>query len=155
MPLEDHLSTVGAPDPLKVLKKFEGETVAIIVVAVEPRHSLTGQLEEKGRWIKALWSLALRRVPEVEGCRLSWNTLFFAAANQEIKIVVERFREMLSLLSEPGLESLCVISEAEGTAADKLARLDAMLDEISSKRNFGSDLNFQYRLLDGSMWTPN
>jgi hypothetical protein len=147
----DHLSTVGERNPLKVLEVFASTPLVIVVLSIDPKHSLTGGLEKKGEWVKSIWHLTLSLIPEAEGCRLSWNTLFFAIANQSIESVKGRFQEILKSSRNFDLESRCVLHEAAGTPVDKLGQLDDMLGEVSSKGNFGSNLNFHHRLLDGAL----
>lgn len=148
----EHLSTVGERDPLKVLAKLGAGPLVIVVVAVEPEHAATGRLEEKGAWVKSLWRLTLSTIPEAEGCRLSWNTLFFAVPGQSAESVVARFQELLTASRQPGLESLCLLFESVGTPAGRMAELDEMLDEVSARRNFGSNPRFRHRILDGAAW---
>ena len=150
----DYLSTTSAADPLTVLDKFGSEQIVMITLAVEPRHTRTGHLEKKGQWIKSVWQLVLSAMPEIQGCRLSWNTLFFIAASRELESVGEQFQGILKSVYDSDLVSFCVLSEAEGAPNVKLMQLDRMLGEISTARNFGSDAGFQYRLLDGADWLP-
>lgn len=146
----DHLSTIGERNPLKVLEVFENIPLVIVVIAVEPKHSPIGELEKKGEWIKSTWHLSLSVIPEAEGCRLSWNIIFFAIANQSIASVEDRFQEILNSSGNTDLESFCILHKAIGSPNDKLKQLDDMLGEVSSKRNFGSNTRFQHRLLNGT-----
>jgi hypothetical protein len=149
------LSTINERDPLKILERFEDTPVTIIVVAIETKRAPTGKLEKKGDWVKSLWHLALSIFSEAEGCRLSWNTVFFVIANQKIESIRGRLQQILMDLRDQDLESLCILSEASGTPSDKLKRLDDMLGEVSLKRNFGSNVKFHCRFLDGTFWSPS
>ena len=132
------LSTVGEMNPLKVLQPTGKEPVVLCVVAIWTRHTLTGNLEAKGAWVHAFWEAALKTLPGIVGCRLSWNTLFFAVPDAGTVEAVQQFRNLLAAHQDACLESFCVLCEAEGDTKHKLDVLDVLGHEVSSERDFGS-----------------
>jgi hypothetical protein len=143
-----HLSTVGGIDPRRALEKFECDPAVIILIAVWARDGQTGQLEEKGLWIEDLWRIVLVRFPDVQGCRLLWNKVFFAVLGADVSSVKEEFRQIFQMLLRPSLESLCILGEAYGSPTDKISIFDSMEDETATPTNFGTNKKFQHRLRD-------
>ncbi|MDQ3821251.1 MAG: hypothetical protein M3362_26725, partial [Acidobacteriota bacterium] len=120
------LSTTDGANPLKILEQFNSAPVILVAVAIWTRHSQTGMLIEKGVWIKNFWSRILNRITDVQGCQLLWNTLFFAVPSGDVLSLKDLFREELTVLYDPLLESFCIIAEAHGTPSEKLLLLDEM-----------------------------
>ena len=147
-----HLSTVGGIDPRTVLEKFDSDPAVIILIAIWARDGQTGLLEEKGSWIKDLWRTVLVRFPDIQGCRLLWNTIFFAVPGADASSVKEEFRKIFRMLLNPSLESLCILGEAYGSPSDKLSIFDSMEDETAAPRNFGTNIKFRHRLRDADDW---
>jgi hypothetical protein len=147
-----HLSTVGGIDPGRALEKFDSDPVVIILIAIWASDGQTGLLGEKGAWIEELWRIVLVRFPDVQGCRLLWNTIFFAVPSADASSVKEEFRKILRMLLRPSLESLCLLAEAHGSPTDRLSILNSMQDETAAPGNFGTDERFRHRLKDAEDW---
>ena len=143
-------SNFNETNPLVILNKFD-KTVSLLLItlAIYPRNAETGMLEEKGEWIRQVWSYILEISDEIQGCRLLWSQLFFVAdaVNQyqitsEIKVILERMKNS-------DLQSLCVIGKVQGTSEGQVKLLDEMLHKISSKKDFDIYDPDLVRLVDG------
>jgi hypothetical protein len=152
---ENRLSTVSDLNPMKVLERFDNAPVILIAVGIWSRDSYVGLLEQKGKWVQAAWHSVLSRIPDLEGCRLLWNTFFFACGAENEQVVKEQFQDVLSNLYDPELKSFCVMAEVKGTPADKMLVLDDMQSEIWGERDFGMHDHIKYRFIDGSLWTSD
>lgn len=138
---------------MEILRGLASETIVLAAVAVHPTDSYTGKLPEQGSLIQDVWRRVLQTVPSASGCRLLWNTLFFAWPETDVDVVGHQLGEILRSEARPGLLTLCVISEAPGPENEQIGLLDEMLGEISTPRNFGSDQRFTRRLLNGNEWS--
>jgi hypothetical protein len=147
-----HLSTIGGLNPLDVLRQLESDPAVVVVIAVWPRGGQTGLLEERGSWVDELWRTVVAEIASVHGCRLLWNTVFFAVPATNVLRVKEEFRRIIKKLFTPSLESLCVIGEAHGSPDDKLLFLDSMQSEVAAPQNFGTDPLVGHRLRDAQDW---
>lgn len=151
----EHFSTVGGLDPLRVLEQFGTEPVVLCAVAVWTRQTMTGSLDEKGIWVRSFWDAVLRAVPQASGCRLGWNTVFFAVPDVGVAQVAQRFNDLLQARQEACLTSFCVLCEVSGEPKHKLDVLDVLGHEIASERDFGASWEYRpngyrfYHLLDG------
>ncbi len=152
-PKTEYLSTVGEMNPIRVLELFDANSVVLCVVAVWTRQTMTGNLEEKGKWLHSFWEAALLALPEAAGCRLLWNSLFLALPGLSIAQCSERLSRLLQSHQDPCLESYCVLCEVEGEPEHKLEVLDALQHEVGS--DFGASLSDRpdgyrvYHLRDG------
>ena len=126
-------------------------------VAVESKASALRLSEEKGAWIRRLWQGALADMSGIGGCRLLWNSLFFAVPDMTIEEAMLHFGRLLRSAQDPLLESLCVLSPVMGTPEQKLVVLDGVEHEASAF-NFGRDSECWhtgskfYHLRDGEFW---
>ncbi|MBV9850534.1 MAG: hypothetical protein JO250_12750, partial [Armatimonadetes bacterium] len=111
--------------------------VVMAIVTVWGKDSPGGLLEEKGAWIHRFWREALADIPDIGGCRLLWNEMFFAVPNMGIEEAVPRFARLLRSIRESALESLCVLSPVTGTPQEKLVVLDGVGHEALPK-NLGN-----------------
>lgn len=154
-PKTEYLSTVGEINPLRVLERFGKGPVVLCIVAIWTRGAMTGNLEEKGAWTHSFWNAVLTTLPEVGGCRLSWNTLFFAMPSTGIAEAVNKFSDLLRTHQDACLETFCVLCEVKGEAEHKIDVLDVMGHEVCSERDFGSSREYRldghrfYHLRDG------
>lgn len=151
----DNLSTVAQSErfnPYQALEQFEEKPVVLVAVAIEPKGSRTGRLEERGAWIQALWSAVRAQQPRLHGCRLGWDSVFFIGDTTAIDDVQEKFRQTLQSLRDPALESRCILSLAEGTALERGQMLDEMQHDLTAP-DVGGYVRFKHRLLDGTYWT--
>ncbi len=151
----EHLSTGTEMDPLLLLEPFGEEPVILCAIAVWTRGVMTGNLAEKGGWVRNFWSAARQELPKAAGCRLGWNTLFFAVLSQNVDKISRQFGALLSSHQSDCLTNFAVFCEAEGTPQHKLDVLDALGHEIGSERSFGASRGYQpngyklHHLLDG------
>lgn len=151
----EHLSTVGDLNPLRVLEQSGTGPIVLCAVAVWTRRTMIGNLEEKGIWVRSLWGAALKVLPKTAGCRLGWNTVFFAVPDVGVAQVAQRFSELLQIRQDARLMSFCALCEAYGEPQHKLNVLDVLGHEISSQRDFGSSRDYRpdgyrvYHLRDG------
>lgn len=145
----EYLSTVGALDPRLVFERVGARPAVMVAVAVWAADGPTGRLEEKGRWVREFWRAVSETVPEAEGVRRLWNTLFFLVPAADPLQVKERFRAALNSVPGENLRSFCVLAPSSGDPQRDLLLLDEMESEISSARSFGRGAQFEHRLLDG------
>lgn len=155
----EYLSTVGEMNPLRVLEPFGAEPIVLCVVAVWTRQTMTGNLEDKGIWVHSFWEASLEALPQAGGCRLGWNTLFFAVSNVGAAQATQRFNDLLQARQDACLMSFCVLCEAAGEPKHKLDVLDVMGHEVGAKRDFGTSREYRpdgyrfYHLLDGKPYS--
>ncbi len=153
--IPEYLSTDAEMNPLCLLEPFGEKPIIFCAVAVWTRGVMTGNLAEKGGWVRRFWKAAHKEFPQAVGCRLGWNTLFFAVLSQDTAKVNKQFTELLSSYQDECLTSFAVICKAEGTPEHKIDVLDALGHEIGSERSFGTSRSYQpngykfYHLLDG------
>jgi len=149
----EYLSTVGEMNPLRVLEPFGEQHAVLCVVSIWTRQTAVGHLEEKGEWLRSFWEAALLALPDVGGCRLLWNSLFFVLPNFSVTQSIERLGQLLYSHQDSFLESLCVLCKAEGKPEHKLDVLDVLQHEVGG--DFGASLSYQpngyrfYHLRDG------
>jgi hypothetical protein len=149
-PSNEYLTTVGELNQLLVFEQFETMSVVTVVVAVWASGSTqTGLREERGRWIRRLWETTLKQMPAAHGMRLLWHTVFFAMPTDNALFIAEQFKQLLRSLYEPSLDSYCVIGALNGSAREKLQKLDEMESAVSSDRSFGQAQGFWIKLLNG------
>ena len=155
----DHLSTFGGSDLRQVFEPSGLGHVVLCQVAIWTRQTMTGQLEEKGVWVHRYWDAVRQAIPEAEGCRLDWNSIFFALPNGKLAEAVQHFGEVLRSLREPDLVSFCVLCEVPGEPMHKIDVADVLGHETSSLQDFGASREFRpngyrfYHLLDGKPYT--
>jgi len=153
--LTEYLSTVEVLNPLRVLEQFGSGPVVLCAVAVWTRQTMTGNLDEKGVWVRSFWEAVVKTVPEAAGCRLGWNTLFFALPNENLTLTVKQFSDLLQSRHDVCLTSFCVLCEVSGKPQHKLDVLDVLGHEVGTERNFGTSQEYRpngyrfYHLLDG------
>jgi hypothetical protein len=140
---------VDTVDLVQPFEKIRADAVIIIVLAAWSRDSFTGALDEKGQWVKKIWQAIFVVLPEAQGSRLLWNTVFFVIPSQDVAYVKGRVREILKSADDPLLQSFCVISEARGSTKEKLDLLDKMQQEVASWANFNYMGVFPDKLLNG------
>lgn len=151
----EHLSTFGGRDRHQALHPFGLEPVVLCQAAVWTRQKMTGCLEEKSVWVHRYWDAVRQAMPEAEGCRLGWNTVFFALPNENITQAVQSFGEVLRSRQEADLMSFCVLCEVAGEPMHKIDVLDVLEHETSSIQDFGASREYRptgykfYYLLDG------
>jgi len=151
----EHLSTFSGRDLRQVFEAWDSCPVVLCQVAIWKRQTMAGNLEEKGAWVHCYWNAVRQAIPETEGCRLSWNTVFFALPHGKITQAVGRFGEILRSLREADMVSFCVLCEVTGAPMHKIDVLDVLGHETSSLRDFGTSREYRpdgyrfYHLLDG------
>lgn len=151
----EYLSTGAEMNPFLLLEPFDEKLVVLCAIAIWTRGAMTGNLPEKGGWVYKFWIAARQEMPKAVGCRLGWNTLFFAVLSQDAAKVSEQFGALLSSHQDKCLTNFAVFCEAKGTSQHKLDVLDALSHEIGSERSFGTSRSYQpdgyrfYHLLDG------
>jgi hypothetical protein len=145
----EYLTTVGELNPLLVFEQFGAREVVAIAVAIWTIGPQTGLLEERGEWIRRFWQVVLKQMPNAQGTRLLWHTVFFVVPTTDAFFIAEQFKQLLKTLSEPALESYCLIGVMSGSAMEKLQLLDEMQSIISSERSFTQAQGFWIKLLNG------
>ena len=134
--LEDLLSQVGS-----------GIGISVMVV-IEPRHSKTGLLEERGQWIQQCWRKVLARLPNIYGTRLLWSELLFIYPGNDIDYLERQFAEILAECRSEHLKNLCILSAVSGDAKEKLQAIERMENGFKAW-NFGDIALYRHCLLDG------
>ncbi len=151
----EYLSTVEVMDPLRVLEQYGSQPVVLCAVAVWTRQTMTGNLDEKGAWVRSFWETITKALPKAAGCRLGWNTLFFALPNENLTLTTKQFGDLLQKCHDVCLTSFCVLCEVSGEPQHKLDVLDVLGHEVGAERNFGISREYHpngykfYYLLDG------
>ncbi|HEX8774719.1 MAG TPA: hypothetical protein VF735_14200 [Pyrinomonadaceae bacterium] len=145
----EFLTTLENWDLTELLAQSSPASTVLVAIEVQPRHSRTGLLEERGRWIHRIWNATLSKIPDVAGHRMMWSQLVFVCTGSDIQEVEAQFAEILQSCRDEELKSLCVLSHASGNAEAKLMEVDRMLEGISKERNFGDSERFQHWLRDG------
>ena len=155
----ENLSTFGGRDLHQALKPFGLAPIVLCQTAVWTRQTMTGCLSEKGTWVHGYWNAMRQALPEAEGCRLGWNTVFFALPNENITQAVKRVGDVLQSLQETHLSSFCVICKVTGEPEHKIDVLEVLEHETSSVNNFGVSREYRsngykfYYLLDGKPYS--
>lgn len=72
----------------------------------------------------------MKVLPQAAGCRLGWNTVFFAVPNADAAQVAQRFNGLLQAHQDACLMSFCVLCEVAGEPEHKLDVLDALGHEV-------------------------
>jgi hypothetical protein len=152
---EEYLTTVGSQclNPEAVLAVAGTRPVTLVAVAIVPKGTHTGLLEERGDWIHRLWAAALDSMPLVQGCRMSWDSVFFMAETSDLIAVQEQFRRLLSSLRVSGLQSRCILSRAAGSPEDKGRLLYNEMSHDLTAVGLGFRSRFTHKMIDGSDWT--
>lgn len=151
----EYLSTGTEMNPLLLLETLGEKSVVLCAVAVWTREVMTGNLAEKGGWIRNFWTAARRKLPKAIGCRLGWNTVFFAVPFSDADQIAEQFSRLLSEHRDDCLASFAVVCKVEGTPQHKIEVLNVLGHEIGSERSFGASRSYQpnghkfIHLLDG------
>ena len=154
-PKPEYLSTGTEMNPLLLLEPLGESTLVLCAIAIWTRGVMTGNLAEKGGWVHNFWTAAHQELPKAIGCRLGWNTLFFAVLSQDAVKVSKQFGVLLASRQDESLTNFAVFCEVDGTPQHKLDVLDVLSHEIGSERSFGTSRGFQpnggkfYHLLDG------
>jgi hypothetical protein len=146
---DNFLTTLEKWDLSELLNQFASKPTVLITIKVEPKHTDTGLLEEKGIWIRSVWDEALRKLPGIAGHRLDWSSLLFMFEGVDWRSIESTFIDVLKSCEDERLRSFCVIDVLNGGLNEILSKLDSMLDETSHERNFGSAQRFYSRLLNG------
>ncbi len=151
---QEYLTTVGSGrlNPEEVLALSGTKAVVLVAVAIVPKITRTGFLEERGDWIQGFWAAALDAMPSLQGCRVSWDSMLFVAETTDLSAVQEQFRLILCSLREPNLQSRCSLSLAVGTAEEKWLLYDEMSHDLTAG-GVGFHSRFRNGLIDGSDWT--
>ncbi|OEU62188.1 MAG: hypothetical protein BBJ57_01625 [Desulfobacterales bacterium PC51MH44] len=149
-----HLSTGKSNNVSELLEQFSDSFVLLILVSISPRHQKTGLLEEQGAWVLSFWSKMIEAVKDIVGCRVLWNTIFFAVDQSKVGLTESVLERMLLQLKSPILKSICVTMETKGSVQDKIKALDTMQLETSSELNFNTIEMIKTRLVDGEVYKP-
>lgn len=144
-----NLTTGKNNDVSELLQDFSDSTVLLSLVAISPRYQKTGLLDEQGDWILSFWKKVLEKLPDIVGCRILWNTIFFAIEHSNSGKTEKVFEHILRQLNTPVLKSICVIMEVGGSVQNKIKALDMMQLETSSDLNFGTVSGIKNRFIDG------
>src|SRR5437870_2261133 len=112
----EYLTTVDELNPLLVFEQFGAGEVVAIAVAIWTSGPQTGLLEERGQWIRRFWQAVLKQMPTAQGMRLLRHTVFFVMPTADVFFIAEQFKQLLKTLSEPVLESYCLIGVMSGSA---------------------------------------
>jgi len=144
-----HLTTGKDSDISNLLEPLAGKPMLLILVAVNPRNDSTGLLTEQGEWVLNIWDKLLDLFPNIIGCRISWNLLFFAIDYQFSLEVEKKFEEVLMLFTDEKLKSICLTMESNGKIRDAVESIDEMQQETSSKFDFCKILTIRSRFVDG------
>ena len=147
--VDEHLTTVGELNPLLVFERFDTGPVVIVVVAVWASRTQTGLLKERGALVRRIWQATLKQMPTAHGARLLWHTVFFAIPTGDVLAIAEQFKQLLKALSDPALESYCLIDKVSGPPIEKFQRMDEMQYGIASDRNFREAQGYWVKLLNG------
>jgi hypothetical protein len=146
---DNFLTTLENWDLSELLNRFASKPAVLLTIKVDPKHTETGLLEEKGVWIHAVWDETLRQFPGIAGHRLDWSSLLFISEGDDWQTIEAKFIDVLKSCEDERLGSFCVIDVVNGGMDEILSKLDLMLDETSHERNFGSSQSFRSRLLNG------
>ena len=145
----EYLSTMatGKLNPEEVLAQFGSRPVILAAIQVTPRIGSTGQREERGAWIHKIWSAALTAMPDLQGCRMGWDSVFFVTDDTDLENIKQPFRQAHCSVRDPGLKSWCIVSEALGSPDEKGRLLyHDMQHDLTASREI---CRFPHRLIDG------
>lgn len=147
----NNLHTGRSNDIYELLEPLSDCTTLLILVAIMPRNQKTGLLEEQGDWVLSFWARILESVEGIVGCRVLWNTIFFAVEQSKAAITERILENVLRQLKDTCLKSICLTMEAEGTVQDKIKALDRMQLETSSELDFNTLEMIKTRFIDGEV----
>ena len=145
----EFFTTIEKWDLMELLARCGNAPSVLVAIEVQPRHTPTGLLEERGRWIHKVWNAALSSICDVGGHRMIWSQLLFICKGNDIQAVENQFTKILQSCKSEELKSLCVLSVASGSADAKLVEVERMFEGIVKERNFGDPKRFEHWLLDG------
>lgn len=134
----------------ELLKDLPRGATLLVLISIRLRNRRSGLLEERGSWIEQLWSRILGEFPNVVGCRVLWDTVFFAfPATMESENVEVALQRHLSALKESELKSICITRISNSEANKIIKDLDEMQQETSSELDLGKLSNIRSRIIDG------
>lgn len=150
----NYLSTIptGRCNPEEVLAQFGSDPVILVIIESLPRGAHTGRLEERGAWIHQAWVASLAQMPDLQGCRLGWDTVFFVTDSRTFKEVKKQFQQILQDLRRPELENRCILSEADGTWQKKGRDFLNEMQHDLTAGGVGFKSRFAHQLRDGAAW---
>lgn len=148
----NNLYTGHSNDIYELLEPLSDSTVLLILVAIMPRDQKTGLLEEQGDWVLSFWERMVELVEGIVGCRVLWNTIFFAVEQSNAAITERILENVLHQLRSPCLKSICVTMNAKGSVQDKIKALDRMQLETSSELDFNTLEMIKTRFVDGEVY---
>ncbi|MCI5209648.1 MAG: hypothetical protein D3910_12840 [Candidatus Electrothrix sp. ATG2] len=148
----NNLHTGHSNDIYELLEPLSDSTTLLILVAIVPRNQKTGLLEEQGDWVLSFWARIMESVEDIVGCRVLWNTIFFAAEQSKAASTERILENVLRQLKSSCLKSICVTMEANGSVQDKIKALDTMQLETSSELNFNTLEMIKTRFVDGEVY---
>ena len=124
----------------------------VSLVAVYPRIGDTGLLAEQGALIATIGQSTAMAFPRCKTYRVLWNQLATIVPVVSPEIAVSIWGKILRDTRDGTVEARFVASSV-GDREDRISLLDDLLEEISSRRNFGkSDRHPLWRFVDGSSW---
>lgn len=147
--MSDHLTTGCDANIKNLLASLCSKKILLAIIAVNPRRSHTGMLDEQNVWIKRFWTQVLTNFEGVVGCRILWNTVFFAFDLSKYENIESRLETILSQLREPELKSTCILCMSGDDEKKMLSDLDKIQEETSSDRNLGKYSYVHARIVDG------
>lgn len=103
-----HLSTSNGLSVFQLLAKIHFENALLVLTSVVPRDLGTGRLKEQNVWVETLWEKVLQNFPDAIGCRVLWNTLFFAFNGNNAEKVESYFHSLLIDLRTDQLQSVFI-----------------------------------------------
>lgn len=150
----DFLSTIPSErafNPWDVLGQFDSQPVVLVAIAIEPRGTRTGRLEERGAWLQELWYKTLTQMPTLHGSRLGWDTVFFIVDTPDVEKTQALFQPLLASLRDLELESRCILALTEGGPPERGQLLCEMQHDLTAT-DVGGYARFPHRLRDGISW---
>jgi hypothetical protein len=130
----------------------EAEDQTLVVLAVYPKASDTGLRDEQGALVERL-AEDLLAAGAGRVYRVMWSQIGLVFRGQDAGQIQDRVVATVSRRADERLEVRAVLVQVRGTADERVALFDAMLGELSSRRNFGSaEIAGATRMVDSRIW---
>ena len=132
--------------------RADPEDQTLVVLAVYPKDSDTGLRDEQGELVERL-AEDLLAAGAGRGYRLMWSQIGLLFRGQDGGQIQDRVAATVSGRADEQLEVRAVLVPVRGTADERVVLLDAILGELSSRRNFGSaEIAGATRMVDSRIW---
>ena len=140
----EFLSTGTSCDPFDLMSELDSERIVLIGIMISPKDSYIGYLSEKNNWIHSVWDRTIKEYPNIKGCRVSWDMLFFYLNEGDVNFIKEKLIQIMRENDDKCVEGICVVKDISGNLNVKCRILDDIFNELVSKSRMGGQNKFQY-----------